>query len=106
MDLIDAIHVVSAPLPRDERFGLTSQIRRAAVSVAANIAEGKGRDHLGDYTHHLSMALGSVAEVDALLEVCCRRGFIDRHSAEPIFAMVNGQGRVTKALLRSLKPLG
>jgi len=55
MDLVVAVYRLSKKLPADEKFGLTSQLRRAAVSIPANIAEGYGRKHRGDYIHHLSI---------------------------------------------------
>lgn len=74
MDLDIASHRVARRLPSYERYELASQLRRASVSVPSNIAEGYGRIHRGDYVHHLSIARGSLAEVDTLLDVCERLG--------------------------------
>jgi hypothetical protein len=60
MDLVVESYKISKRLPRTETYGLASQIQRAAVSIPANIAEGHGRDHLGEYLHHLSIANGSL----------------------------------------------
>ena len=68
--LVADVYRVSRSLPSDERFGLTAQMRRAAVSVTCNIAEGYGRTTRGEYLNHLSIARGSLYEVEALCEVC------------------------------------
>ena len=57
MDLVIMCYRLTSKLPKTEIYGLSSQIQRAAVSIPANIAEGKGRQHLGEYIHHLSIAL-------------------------------------------------
>ena len=67
LKLVGSVYKVTDRFPPEERFGLTSQLRRAAVSVVANIAEGNGRLHRAEYIHHLSIARGSLLEAEALL---------------------------------------
>ena len=67
MDLVEQVYRIAKTLPAEERYGLTSQIQRAAVSIPANVAEGHGRTHRGDYLHHLSIARGSLAELETQL---------------------------------------
>lgn len=75
MDLVTESYLLRGLLPKDELYGLASQIRRAAVSLPANIAEGHGRDHLGDYLHHLSMANGSLMELETHLQIGKQLGY-------------------------------
>ena len=74
--LIAEAYRVTAKLPTDERFGLTAQMRRAAVSVACNIAEGYGRETRGEYLNQLSIARGSLTELEALSSVCLTLNFL------------------------------
>jgi len=74
--LIAETYRVTATLPPDERFGLTAQMRRASVSVACNIAEGYGRATRGEYLNQLSVARGSLTELEALSAVCLTLGFL------------------------------
>ena len=76
MELAVESYHVTRLLPGDERFGLITQIRRSASSVAANIAEGHGRTHRGDYAHHLSIARGSLTELETHLELARRLFYV------------------------------
>ena len=103
MDLMVSCYQVSRYFPRDERFGFTSQLRRAAVSVPSNIAEGYGRWHRGDYIHHVSMAKGSVNEVESLLLAAERLGFAGREAISPRLEEAAGVSRGLLGLLRALE---
>ena len=72
MELVERIYAFVRTLPADERFGLSSQLTRAAVSIPSNIAEGNSRRSVGAYLNHVSIAIGSQAEIETLLDVCRR----------------------------------
>lgn len=81
MDLVTEVYRLSSFLPREEQFGLTSQMRRAAVSIPSNIAEGSARGSTRELVQFLSIALGSASELDAQLEVVRRLGLVSDCSA-------------------------
>jgi len=99
MDLVVDIYRVSAAFPRDERFGLTSQIRRAAASVPANIAEGNSRSTRKDYAAFVSIAKGSLAETETFLLLAIRLGYTTEARVTAELALLT---RVSK-MLRSLR---
>lgn len=103
MDLVVAVYEMTSQWPRDEIYGLTSQIRRAAVSVPANIAEGYGRDNRGSYIHFLKIAQGSLKEVETHIEVALRIGLIHQELCDVRISDAGKIGRVLRALIRSLE---
>ncbi len=76
MELVDLTYRLARSLPRHEQYGLSDQLRRAAVSVPANIAEGHGRQHTKEFLQHLSIARGSLAEVLTLVLIASRVGYL------------------------------
>jgi four helix bundle protein len=101
--LVAAAYRVSERLPRHEDFGLRLQLRRAAVSVPANIAEGHGRTGIGEYLHHLSIAHGSLAELETLLTVAVSLGYLAPADVAPIETQSTELSRMLRALMRRLK---
>jgi four helix bundle protein len=102
MDLVEAIYQQTQPFPKEEVYGLTSQIWRAAVSIPANIAEGYGRTHRKEYVHHLSIARGSLWEVETLLQLAVRLKYLEREAALILWERLQEVGRLLNGLLRSL----
>ena len=103
VDLVVQCCQITEIFPRRERYGLVSQIRRAAVSIPANIAEGNGRDHLGDYLRHLSFASGSLKEVETQLWIANRLEFVDEPRLDEVLAGTAEVGRMLSGLKRSLR---
>jgi four helix bundle protein len=103
MDLAVMCYDITADFPREERFGMISQIRDAASSVPSNIAEGYGRRHRGDYRHHLSIASGELAELETRLLMSERLRFVDPFDLEPIWNLAQEVGKMLASLIDSLE---
>jgi len=102
VDLVVEVYRFSAAFPKCETYGLRSQLRAAAVSVPANIAEGHGREHLGDYLYHLSVANGSLMELETHCIIAQRLSY----AAEDIPSLLKRAaevGRMLAGLIRALK---
>jgi four helix bundle protein len=84
MDLVEACYKLSATLPGDERFGLTSEIRRAATSIPANIAEGFGRWNTREFARFLAISCGSLRELETHLIITQRLGYVSEAKSGPI----------------------
>jgi four helix bundle protein len=94
---------VAKLLPRTENYGLIGQIQRAAVSVPANIAEGHGREHLGDYLRHLSFANGSLMELETHFLIAVELGYVTREQSATLMSMTSEVGRMLNGLTRKLR---
>lgn len=103
MDTVVNVYRATEQLPPDERFVLTSQMRRSAVSIPSNIAEGHARDHLNEYLHHLSFAQGSAAELMTQIELARRLQFVNDSVAATLDADLNTVSRQLYALRNSLQ---
>jgi len=101
MTLVEEIYDLSRSFPRDERFGLTSQLRKAAVSIPSNIGEGTRRKHRPVLLYHLDVALGSQGEVDVQLEVAKRLGFCSASDYARVQERVDRVGRMLNGLIKS-----
>jgi four helix bundle protein len=103
MDLVESIYRVSAAFPADERFGLTAQIRRAAVSVPSNLAEGNRRGTQTDKLRFIIMAHGSAAEVETHLEIAIRLQFIVRETAEDLLGQLDHLSRMLTNVRKNVR---
>jgi four helix bundle protein len=102
IELAKIIYPLSAHFPSEEKFGLISQIRRAAISVPSNIAEGQARHTTGEFVQFISHAEGSLAEVDTQLFLAVELDFIKQHQAADCFGLVGDERRMLNALRRTL----
>lgn len=102
IDLVERIYLLTRTFPREETYGLTSQLRRAVVSVPSNIAEGHTRSHLKEYLHHISMSQASLAEVETQLEIATRLKYILPSQLAEIVTEINSLGKQLYALRNSL----
>ena len=102
IDLVVDVYQLSKSFPSDERFGITSQLRRAAVSIALNIAEGRARLHDREFVHHLSIARGSLAEVETLFEIVQRLGYAPNTALEHCRSQLSEIARMLTGLIRAV----
>jgi four helix bundle protein len=103
MDLAVSIHPVALSFPRAERFGLTSQLTRGATSVPSNIAEGHGRRTTGDFIHFLSIARGSLNEVETQITLASRYGYISDAVHDKFLEATAEIGRMLNGLIEALE---
>ena len=103
IELAEKVYRLSATFPPDERFGITSQMRRAVTSVTANIAEGAERDGTKEFLHFLSIATGSLAETETFLILAVRLGFVPQETVDPLLDQAATVGRMLNGLKRSLR---
>jgi four helix bundle protein len=102
MDLVESVYRVSGGFPKSELYGLTSQMRRAAVSVPSNIAEGATRASTKEFLQHISIAQASLAEVETQLEIAVRLGYIGRELLTPLLEQSTILGKQLYALRDAL----
>jgi four helix bundle protein len=103
VELVTACYEVTRSFPADERFGLTQQLRRAAVSVPANIAEGKGRGTSKELNRFLTIAGGSLTELDTHLVVANKLGYVTQDKLGQLVGKLEEVGRIITGLRKSLR---
>jgi four helix bundle protein len=102
MDLVVECYRVAEQLPKTEIYGLTSQLRRAAVSIPANVAEGQGRSHTKEFLNHLSIAYASLMEVETHLQIAHRLQYINSASLLTLLEQSSEVGRMLNGLIHAL----
>ena len=102
VDLVERIYRVTAEWPREEIYGLTNQTRRAAVSVPANIAEGQGRSSPKEFAHHLSIAYGSLCELETHLLIAHRLAFLNETTFAELIDQTTAVAKPLRGLLQRL----
>jgi four helix bundle protein len=103
MDLAESTYGITRDFPSEERFGITSQLRRAAVSVPSNIAEGHERSSASDYVRYLHIAKGSLAEAETQIVLATRLKFLTGKAADSWLTTASEVGRLLNGLIASLK---
>jgi four helix bundle protein len=101
--LAESCYRLTAQFPRDELFGLTSQIRRAAASIPANVAEGHGRENTGSFVQSLRISQGSLKELETHLLLAERVGILAAPDLELVLGRCESLGKMLRALIRSLQ---
>jgi len=101
--LVTEVYAVSAKFPKAETYGLTDQMRRAAVSIPANIAEGYGRQSTQDYLRFLQIARGSLYELQTHLEIARRLGYVDKSSSEKTESAAGEIERMLSSLIAKVR---
>lgn len=102
MDLVVECYRITKGFPRSETFGLASQMQRAAVSIPANIAEGQARQHTKEFLQHLSIAYGSLAELETHTQIAERLNYIYTDQLKELTKKTSVIGRMINGLRRSL----
>ena len=103
MDLAEKVYRVTNDFPREEVFGLVSQMRRAAVSIPSNIAEGQSRNSTGEFLHFLGISRGSLAELETQGELAGRLNYLTPRQQESLAEECVEIGKMLNGLMRSLR---
>lgn len=105
IDLVECVYQETRQWPQEERYGLIGQVRRAAISVPANIAEGQGRRGNKEFLHHLSIATGSLYEVQTYLTIAQRLHYLEANTGARMSAQAVEIAKLLHGLIRKLQSL-
>jgi len=103
MDLVVEIYRMTNSFPKDELYGLTSQMRRAAVSVPSNIAEGHAQGTDNHFARYLSISQGSLKELETQVLIAQRLGYVDQETTQPVLSQCDEIGKMITGLQKTLK---
>ena len=103
MELVKEIYLLVKKLPKEETYALSDQMRRAAVSIPSNIAEGYGRKSKIEYVRFLDIARGSQYELETQLQICIMLEFLNENDTEKVFALLSETGKMLNALINKLQ---
>lgn len=103
IDLVENVYRLTAHFPRHETYGLTSQFRRAAVSVPSNIAEGRARETSKDFLRFLTIAQGSLAELITQAEIAVRLKYVDKEPHDKLIEQLEELSRMIRGLQKSIR---
>jgi four helix bundle protein len=103
MELVVVSYALTRSFPAEERYGLSREVRRSAVSIPSNIAEGHNRHGRNAYLNHVNIALGSQAELDCQMEIATRLGYVRAQDVREFAGMLERVGKMLHALQRSLE---
>ena len=98
------IYKITQKMPKEEIYGLTSQMRRAAVSIPSNIAEGYSRHSVGAYRQFLLISLGSKSELETQLLLCKEIGYLHEKDINLVFSLLNEVGKMLNSIIKKLEP--
>jgi four helix bundle protein len=104
MDLVMVVYQLTCSFPHEEQYALGSQLRRAAISIPSNIAEGQGRNTTRDFQKYLSIAYGSLQEVETQILIALRLKYINEADSDDAMQQCSEVGRLINGLARSLTP--
>jgi four helix bundle protein len=102
MELVESIYLITQSFPKTEIYGLASQLRRAAVSIPANIAEGHSREHTREFRNFLSIAQGSISELETEIEIANRLHYMTSEQCSVLLSQVAGLAKQIRSLREAL----
>jgi four helix bundle protein len=103
IEIVDVVYKMTGKFPKEERYGLTTQMQRAAVSIASNIAEGFARQHTKEYQQFCYIALGSCAELETQLIIAQRRNYVSSEAFSELEDYLDHESRMLMNLIKSLR---
>jgi four helix bundle protein len=103
MSLTKALYIATSSFPSEEKFGLVSQMRRAAVSIPSNLAEGHARSGSGEFKHFISIAMGSVAELETQTILSIELGYLSEETGNNILARLDELGKMLRGLQKAIE---